>query len=76
VTTQRGDSVFVHVLNWVDRVLAVPALGAHVRTARMLRGGEAVPFIQSDDGLTLTLPADEVPDRVIVLETTPLRKPR
>jgi alpha-L-fucosidase len=76
VTTQRGDSVFVHVLNWVDRVLAVPALGAHVRTARMLRGGEAVPFIQSDDGLTLTLPADEVPDRVIVLETIPLRKPR
>jgi alpha-L-fucosidase len=76
VTTQRGDTVFVHVLNWADRVLALTALGSRVRSARLLRGGEPVPFLQSDDGVTLTLPRDDAPDRVIVLETSPARKPR
>lgn len=76
VTTQRGDTVFVHVLNWPDRVLALPALGARIRSARMLRGGDPVPFMQSDDGVTLTLPRDETPDRVIVLETSAPRKAR
>lgn len=76
VTTQRGDTVFVHVLNWGDRVLALPALGSRVRSARMLRGAQAVPFFQSDDGITLTLPTVEAADRVIVLETSGRRKPR
>jgi alpha-L-fucosidase len=76
VTTQRDDTVFVHVLDWQDRVLALPALGARVRSARMLPGGEPVPFLQSDAGLTLTLPASEAPDRVIVLDTSGPRKPR
>ena len=26
-TTQRGDTVFVHVLNWRDRQLAIPSVG-------------------------------------------------
>jgi alpha-L-fucosidase len=76
VTTQRGDTVFVHVLDWQDRVLALPALGARVRSARTLQGGEPVPFLQSDEGVTLTLPASELPDRVIVLDTSGPSKPR
>ena len=42
VTTSRGDTVFVHVLDWADRALALPALGGRVVRARMLRGGEPV----------------------------------
>ena len=76
MTTQRGDTVFVHVLDWRDRVLALPALGARVRSARMLVGGGPVAFLQSDEGVTLTLPASELPDRVIVLDTSGPRKPR
>jgi alpha-L-fucosidase len=75
VTTQRGDTVFVHVLDWPDRTLALPSLNARIRGARMLVGGAAVPFTQSEAGVTLTLPpaaADE-PDRVVVLETTRTR---
>lgn len=78
VTTQRGDTVFVHVLNWSDQLLALPALGARVRSARMLLGAEPVAFVESDRGLTLTLPAGRSgdPDRVVVLETSGLRKSR
>ena len=68
VTTRRGDSVFVHVLAWEDSLLAIPGVGASIRSAAMWRGGP-VPFTESAGGVTLTLPparADEV-DRVVVL---------
>jgi len=72
VMTQRGDSVFVHVLDWSDRVLSIPSLGARVVTASMLATGTSVPVSQTDDSLTLTLPSStgDEPDRVIVLHTS------
>jgi len=74
-TTRRGDTVFVHVLSWPDRGLALPTVGAHVRRASMLSGGEAVSFAETPAGITLTLPPrkqDEY-DQVIVLETNRAR---
>lgn len=69
-TTRRGDSVFIHVLDWPDPVLALPSLDARVRRARMLADGADVPFTQTAAGVTLTLPpASGEPDRVVVLET-------
>jgi alpha-L-fucosidase len=68
-TTQRGDTVFVHVLDWPDRTLSLPALPQRVRSATRLGTGERIPFTQTPDGVTLTLPptrADEL-DRVVVL---------
>jgi alpha-L-fucosidase len=71
VTTQRGDTVFVHVLDWPDPLLTIPGLGRPVRSARMLAGGDAVAFTQAPGGVTLRLPpaVAEVPDRVIMLLT-------
>jgi alpha-L-fucosidase len=77
VTTQRGDSVFVHVLDWPDRLLTLPDFGARVVRASMLRDGTPVTVAQSASGITLTLPAlvPDEPDRVILLETK-TRTPR
>lgn len=77
VTTQRGDSVFVHVLDWPDRMLTLPDFGARVVRASMLRDGTPVTVAQSASGITLTLPAlvPDEPDRVILLETK-TRTPR
>ncbi len=70
-TTQRGDTVFVHVLNWRDRQLAIPALSARIGSARMMGTGETVGVTQSASGVVLTRPQmGEGPDRVIVLTTT------
>jgi len=69
VTTRRGDTVFVHVLDWSQPLLALPAISGRVRSATMLVDGAKVPFTQSADGVVLTLPAareDDV-DRVVVL---------
>lgn len=70
-TTQRGDTVFVHVLDWRDRLLAIPLVGLRVTRATMLMNGKALEFEQTPLGLRLTLPDDRAgePDRVIVLRT-------
>ncbi len=68
VTTRRGDTVFVHVLDRADRQLTLPPLPSGVRSAQAL-GGAPVLFSETADGVTLTLPpraADEI-DQIIVL---------
>ena len=68
VTTQRGDTVFVHVLDWSDQMLALPSLGVGRWKARMWPSGAAVQVTASRDGLTLTVPAGgDSPDRIVVL---------
>ncbi len=71
VTTQRGDTVFVHVLQWTDPVLALPTFGRRVVRAEMLADHTAVPVTSAAAGTMLTLPAatGDVPDRVIMLVT-------
>ena len=76
-TTQRGDTVFVHVLDWRDRLLAIPLVGPRVTRATMLVSGAALDYEQTSDGVRLTLPNDNgagEPDRVIVLRTARSRQ--
>jgi len=62
--------VFVHVLDWPDPLLALPSLGARVRSAYALAGRAPVRFTATAAGVTLVLPpAAGEPDRVIVLVT-------
>lgn len=69
VTTRRGDSVFVHVLAWPDRTLALPTWGERVLGANLLDGNAVVPLTQTREGITLTLPEGTTGtvDRVVVL---------
>jgi alpha-L-fucosidase len=70
VTTQRDDTVFVHLLNWNDRVLSIPGFGVRVVRASMLGTGARVDVAQTESAVTVTMPAmakDEI-DRIIVLE--------
>jgi len=69
VATQRGDTVFLHVLDWVDPVLSIPPVGGRVVRAWELASGSPVDFTESEGAVTLWLPppdGDE-PDRVVVL---------
>jgi len=70
-TTRRGDTVFVHVLDWPDPQLALPPLGASVRAAYAMPGRAPARFQETAAGVTLTLPPVEAaePDRVVVLVT-------
>jgi alpha-L-fucosidase len=71
VTTRKGDTVYVHVLDWPDPVLALPraALGRAVKKASLLADGTAVPVTASADAVSLQLGARRDPlDTIVVLE--------
>ena len=69
VTTQKGNRVYVHVLDSQDASLLLPPLPSAIRSAALLDGGRAVTFTNSDYGPVLALPKDRDPiDTVIVLE--------
>ncbi len=73
VTTQRGDTVYVHLLAGADRVVALPTLARRVLRASLLDGGDPVRVSATEGGLTLTLPRrDSVSaDQVVALVLAP-----
>jgi alpha-L-fucosidase len=73
VTTQKGDTVYVHVLEWADPELSLPPLARRVGAARLLADDSPVVFRETPDGLTLRLPVrdPDTVDEVIALHLTP-----
>jgi alpha-L-fucosidase len=68
-TTQKGDKVYVHILNWNAPLLALAPIQRTISAARMMVNGAPVEFTQNTDGVVLKIPAaakGEV-DRVVVL---------
>ena len=72
VTTQRGDTAYLHLLTGVDATLAIPALPRRIAKAFLLDGGATVTVSNTTGGTTLTLPRRDqaAPDQVIVLVLT------
>ena len=55
VTTQKGDKLFVHVLDWKDAVLSLPRPERPVKSVSYFKGGKAIPFTLEKDALSLRL---------------------
>jgi len=70
VTTQNGNTVYVHVLDPSLSVLALPGIAKPVRDAHLLNGGAKVNHQVADGSVVLQLPKRAVGeiDQVIVLE--------
>ena len=70
VTTKKGNTVYVHVLNWQDTALLVPSLGGRVKSARFVKTGAPATTEAVGDGVLITIPAASVDehDTVIALE--------
>jgi alpha-L-fucosidase len=71
VTTQKGNKIYVHILNWRAPLLALPPIGRRVVDAHSLLDASPVDFTQTVDGVILKvrLPKNDDADRVIVLTT-------
>ena len=69
VTTQKGNRLFVHILDLQDKALFLPLEGKNVKKARMFVGQEPVKFQKNKAGVTLLLnePPTDI-DTVIELE--------
>jgi alpha-L-fucosidase len=70
VTTKKGSTVYVHVLNWQDQSLLVPSVGGPVRSARFVKTGAKADVRNVAEGAILTIPQAAVDpyDTVIALE--------
>ena len=70
VTTQKGDRVFVHVLDWSDAVLPLPRPAKPVKAASRFETSKPVAFTLDKDALLLHLDPkglDPV-DTIVVLD--------
>jgi alpha-L-fucosidase len=69
VTTQKRNKVYVHVLSWNARLLALPPIPRTIHTAQLMSNGSAVEFTQNSDGVVLKVApaAKSEVDRVIIL---------
>ena len=70
VTTKKGSTVYVHVLNWQDESLLVPSVGGPVKSARFVKTGAKADVRNVAEGAILTIPQAAVDpyDTVIALE--------
>ncbi len=70
VTTAKGNKVYVHVLNWQDESLLLPAWGRKVKSAKLFSDQTPVKFVQNEYGITLRIPKNkrEEFDTVVELE--------
>jgi alpha-L-fucosidase len=67
-TTHRDRNIYVHILNWIEPTIRLPALDARIVGSRLLTGG-SVEVTQDTDGIAITVPpADRDPlDTIVVL---------
>ncbi|MEP7336471.1 MAG: alpha-L-fucosidase [Acidobacteriota bacterium] len=71
VTTRKGNTVYLHILNWQDPVLAMPKLPQKVKSARLLKDGSKLDFYEHDKfGFFVRIPqgAHDETDTIIALE--------
>jgi alpha-L-fucosidase len=71
VTTQKGNKIYVHVLNWQDETLTLPKLGKKIISAKFFMDKSPVRFAENDFGLSLQIPKSKMDDvdTIIELET-------
>ena len=69
VTTEKGNKIYVHILDWNDDLLALPKLPA-IRKASMFSTGANVEVQTSPSGTVLVLPKEgrDPVDTIVVLE--------
>lgn len=57
VTTQKGNTLYVHILNSLDKELFLPVAPQKVAKARLFAGKKPVGVLKSKGGVLLQLPA-------------------
>jgi alpha-L-fucosidase len=70
VTTQKGNKVYVHILNWQDETFTLPKLARKISSAKLFSDKSVLKFQENDFGINLLIPKskmDEV-DTIVELE--------
>jgi alpha-L-fucosidase len=70
VMTQKENKVYVHILNWQDESIVMPAWGKKIKSAKVFTDKSPVKFLENEFGITLKVPKEKMDeiDTVIELE--------
>lgn len=70
VSTQKENAIYIHLLDWTDPALVLPALPQKIKKANVYGSGEQVSIDQNNERIILDFPAKHpsVVDMVIQLE--------
>ena len=70
VTTQKGNKVYIHILDWQDESLIVPSWGKKIKSAKLFTDKSSVKFSENDFGITLKIPSSKMNevDTIVELE--------
>jgi alpha-L-fucosidase len=68
VTTQKGDKVYVHILNWQDESIVIPSLGRKVGNAKLFLDKSPIKFSENDYGISIKIPKLKMSDVDTVIE--------
>jgi alpha-L-fucosidase len=70
VTTQKGNKVYVHILNWHDETLTIPKLTKKVASAKMFSDKSVLKFQENEFGVSIKVPKDKMDevDTIVELE--------
>jgi alpha-L-fucosidase len=69
VSTCKGNVVYVHVLKWGDETLTLPPLPKRIVKSQLLKG-DTVPLVQTDSGITLTIPQPDSQNMDTIVKLT------
>jgi alpha-L-fucosidase len=70
VTTQKGNKIYIHLLNAEDKNLLIPDFGKKVKSITLFNTGSKLKFKQDSFGIAVAVPdeiIDEI-DTVLVIE--------
>jgi alpha-L-fucosidase len=70
VMTQKGNKIYVHILNWQDETLTMPGLGKKIVKAILFSDQTKVKFLENDFGLSLQIPKAKMDEVDTVVELT------
>lgn len=70
VTTQKGNTIYAHILNWQDETITLPKLGKKVVSVKLFKTKAALKFTENEFGVTIQVPkaAQDAIDTVVEIE--------
>ena len=69
VATQKGNKIWLHILNWQDETLTIPKLnGKKVVSAKLFSDKSKVKFIENDFGISVMVPKSKMDDVDTIIE--------
>jgi alpha-L-fucosidase len=68
VTTQKDSSIFVHILDWQDEILALPLGDIEIASVTLLKNGVEIAFSRTGDDIVLTIPEVELNEWDVVIK--------